>query len=121
MELKPWPTLQEKKESPMKEVVSRLFADSGRAEGTVRELILMTIPASEITMTPVRPDEQRSFASSTEAGEGGVEICARVDIEDVPRVEATLVRNGGLAAREGDYSPVRAERRQQASPPDIHH
>lgn len=105
----------------MKEVVCRLFADPSRAEGTVRELVLMTIPASEITMTPVRSDEHRSFVSSTEAGEYRVKICATVDVEDVPRVEATLVRNGGLAVREVDYSTIKAAGRQQGSPHNIRH
>jgi hypothetical protein len=88
----------------MKISVCRLFEDARRAEGTVRELVLMQIPERDITMTALRDGERRSFASSPraeEAGPGGLVVRANVDQADGPRVEATLVRNGGV-----DFPPT---------------
>lgn len=83
----------------MKTAVCRLFEDPRRAEGTVRELVLMQIPEQDITVTALRDGERRSFKSSHRAEHGGpkgVLVRANVDQADVPRVEATLVRNGGV-------------------------
>jgi hypothetical protein len=89
----------------MKKPVCRLFVDPRRAEGTVRELVLMAIRASDILITPVRARESRSFAASAQnSAERGVVVCATVDLEDVDRVEATLVRNRGLAPPENRAS-----------------
>jgi hypothetical protein len=82
----------------MKRTISCLFEDPRKAEGTVRELALMQIAPEDVTSTPVRGGERRSFIDVT-ADETPVEariVHARVDLEDVPRVEATLARNGGV-------------------------
>lgn len=79
----------------MKTAVYRLFEDARRAEGTVRELVLTQIPEQDITVTALRDREGRSF-SSEHGGAKGLLVRADVDEADAPRVEATLVRNGGL-------------------------
>jgi hypothetical protein len=92
----------------MKIAVCRLFEDARRAEGTVRELVLMQIPEQDIRMTTFRNEEPRSFSRRTdERGPKGIVVSANVDQADVPRVEATLVRNGGLDLAPADpASPV---------------
>jgi hypothetical protein len=83
----------------MKTAVYRLFEDPRRAEGTVRELVLMQIPEQDITVTTLRNAERRSFKSSDPAEYGkqpGSLVRVNVDQEDVRRVEATLIRNGGV-------------------------
>src|SRR5580704_7229246 len=88
----------------MKVAVCRLFEDARRAEGTVRELVLMQIPEQDIVTTAVRDAERRSFLDSPrveEAAPRAIVVCANVDQADAPRVEATLVRNGGA-----DFPPA---------------
>jgi len=83
----------------MKTAVYRLFEDPRRAEGTVRELVLMQIPERDITVTALRSAERRSFKSSDPADDCapmGSMVRADVDQEDVQRVVATLIRNGGV-------------------------
>jgi hypothetical protein len=81
----------------MKTAVCRLFEDPRRAEGTVRELVLMQIPEQDITVTALRDGERRSFSHRAErGGPKGLLVRANVDQADAPRVEATLVRNGGI-------------------------
>jgi hypothetical protein len=82
----------------MKTAVCRLFKDPRRAEGTARELVLMQIPAQDITVTTFRGAESRSFQPTNLADDGepsGSMLSATVDQEDVQRVVATLIRNGG--------------------------
>jgi len=83
----------------MKTAVYRLFQDPRRAEGTVRELVLMQIPEQDITVTALRSAERRSFKSSDPTEDSapmGSMVRADVDQEDVQRVAATLTRNGGV-------------------------
>jgi len=83
----------------MKTAVYRLFQDPRRAEGTVRELVLMQIPEQDITVTALRSAERRSFKSADPTEDSapmGSMVRADVDQEDVQRVAATLTRNGGV-------------------------
>ena len=82
----------------MKIAVYRLFEEARRAEGTVRELVLMQIPERDISVTALRDEEGRSF-SSEHGRPRGLLVRADVDQADAPRVEATLVRNGGVEIR----------------------
>ena len=93
----------------MKTAVCRLFEDSRRAQGTVRELVLMQIPEQDITLTALRDAERRSFTSSDQTERGGSTgwlVRADVDQADVPRVAATLVRNGGVETSPAEALPT---------------
>jgi hypothetical protein len=72
-----------------KRTIYRLFDDTRRAEGTIRELELTQIPHDDLRLVPARL-ERRSFVQDAAL------VYARVDEEDAARVEATLVRNGGI-------------------------
>jgi hypothetical protein len=85
----------------MKIAVYRLFEDARRAEGTVRELVLTQIAEQDITVTALRDGEGRSF-SSEHGSPKGMLLRANVDEADAARVEATLVRNGGVDVHSTD-------------------
>jgi hypothetical protein len=78
-----------------KRTICRLFDDTRRAEGTIHELELTQIPRADLRLVPARL-ERRSFVQDAAL------LYARVDEDDVARVEATLRRNGGV---EVDQAP----------------
>jgi hypothetical protein len=82
-----------------KRTICRLFENPRRAEGTIQELALTQIPRDDLRLVPARL-EGRSFV------EDAALVYARVDEADVARVEATLVRNGGVPVdRDGQRLP----------------
>jgi hypothetical protein len=72
-----------------KRTICRLFDDPRRAEGTIKELALTQIPADDLRLVPARL-ERRSFVQDAAL------VYAHVDEADAARVEATLMRNGGI-------------------------
>ena len=75
--------------------VCRLFEDLRRAEGTIRELQLTQIPRDDLFLVH-GCIENRSFLQDAAL------VYASVGEQDVARVEATLVRNGGIAIDRGE-------------------
>ena len=81
-----------------KRTVCRLFDDTRRAEGTIQELALTQIPRDDLRLVPARL-ERRSFVQDAAL------VYARVDEQDVARVEATLARNGGVEVDQDGRDP----------------